>query len=89
MILDRLFQPLIYILVRSTGLVNRRLARKGHNISMDDLSEALDLATDVVEDEKEMLEGIVRFRSLRESEIMTPRTDEVALEIETGRSTRI
>jgi len=86
-ILDKLFQPLIFILVRSTGLVNRRLAKKGQNISMDDLSEALDLTTDVVENEKEMLEGIVRFSNLEVCEIMKPRTDVVAVDIETGLDT--
>ena len=86
-ILDRLFQPLIFILVRSTRLVNRRLAKKGQNISMDDLSEALDLATDVVENEKEMLEGIVRFSNLEVSEIMKPRTDVVAVDIDTDLET--
>jgi len=86
-ILDKLFQPLIFILVRSTGLVNRRLVRKGQNISMDDLSEALGLATDVVENEKEMLEGIVRFSNLEVSEIMKPRTDVVAVDIETDLET--
>jgi gliding motility-associated protein GldE len=82
-ILDRLFQPLIYILVSSTRLVNRRMARKGQNISMDDLSEALDLATDVVKNEKELLEGIVRFSNLEVNEIMKPRTDVIAVDIET------
>ncbi len=82
-LLDKAFQPLIFILVRSTGLVNRRLAKKGQNISMDDLSEALDLTTDVVENEKEMLEGIVRFSNLEVAEIMKPRTDVVAVDIET------
>ncbi len=86
-ILDKVFQPLIFILVRSTGLVNRRLAKKVKNISMDDLSEALDLATDVVENEKEMLEGIVRFSNLEVSEIMKPRTDVVAVDIETDLDT--
>ena len=86
-ILDKLFQPLIFILVRSTGLVNRRLAKKGQNISMDDLSEALDLATGVVENEKEMLEGIVRFSNLEVCEIMKPRTDVVAVDIETDLDT--
>lgn len=87
--LDRIFQPLIYILIKSSGLVNRRLARKGQNISMDDLSEALDLTTGVVEDEKEMLEGIVRFSNLEVSEIMKPRTDMIAVDIETGLSNLI
>lgn len=82
-VLDKVFQPLIYGLIKSTGLVNRRLARKGQNISMDDLSEALDLATDVVPDEKEMLEGIVRFSNLEVSEIMKPRTDITTVDIET------
>lgn len=88
-ILDRLFQPLIFILIRSTRLVNRRLTRKGQNISMDDLSEALDLATDVVEKEKEMLEGIVRFSNLEVCEIMKPRTDVVAVDMEAELSTLI
>jgi putative hemolysin len=82
-ILEKVFQPLIFILVRSTRLVKRRLAQKGQNISMDDLSEALDLATDVVQDEKEMLEGIVRFSNLEVVEIMRPRTDVVAVDIHT------
>ena len=64
LLLDKTFQPLIFILVKSTKLVNRKLAKKGQTISMEDLSEALDLATDVVKDEKEMLEGIVRFSNL-------------------------
>ena len=69
--------------------MNRRLANKGQNISMDDLSEALDLTTDVVEDEKEMLEGIVRFSNLEVSEIMKPRTDVIAVDIETDLTTLI
>jgi len=88
-ILDRLFQPLIFILIKSTGLVNRRLARKGQNISMDDLSEALDLTTGVVKDEKEMLEGIVRFSNLEVSEIMKPRTDVTTVDIQTDLNTLI
>lgn len=89
MVLDKAFQPLIFILIRSTGLVNRRLAKKRHNISMDDLSEALDLTTDVVQDEKDMLEGIVRFSNLEVVEIMRPRTDVVAVDIQTDLDTLI
>lgn len=89
MILDKAFQPLIFILIRSTRVVNRKLAKKGQNISMDDLSEALDLATDVVENEKEMLEGIVRFSNLEVAEVMRPRTDVVAVEIGTDLETLI
>jgi putative hemolysin len=89
MVLERAFQPLIYLLIKSTRLVNRRLANKGQNISMDDLSEALDLTPGVVKDEKEMLEGIVRFSNLEVSEIMKPRTDVTAVEIQTDLGTLI
>ena len=88
-VLDRVFHPLIFILIKSTGLVNRRLAKKGQNISMDDLSEALDLTTGVVQDEKDMLEGIVRFSNLEASEIMKPRTDVTAVDIQTDLQTLI
>ena len=83
-ILDRLFNPLIFLLIRSTQAVKRKLAGKGQNISMEDLSEALDLTTGVVQDQKDMLEGIVRFSNLEVSEIMKPRTDVVTVAIETG-----
>ena len=88
-VLDRLFHPLIFILLKSTGLVNRILAQKGQNISMDDLSEALDLTTGVVQDEKNMLEGIVRFSNLEASEIMRARTDVIAVDIQTDLKTLI
>jgi gliding motility-associated protein GldE len=88
-ILERLFSPLIYILISATSLVKRRKAARGQNISMDDLSEALDLTTGVVEDEKEMLEGIVRFSNLEASEIMRPRTDVTAVDIETSLETLV
>jgi putative hemolysin len=89
MVLDWVFHPLIFILIKSTGLVKRRLAKKGQNISMDDLSEALDLTTGVVQNEKEMLEGIVRFSNLEACEIMKPRTDVTAVDIQTDLKTLI
>jgi len=82
-ILGKLFQPLVFILVRSTNLVNKRLASKRKNISMDDISEALNLTTGVVTDEKKMLKGIVKFSNLEVSEIMKPRMDVTAVEIDT------
>jgi len=81
--LGKVFRPLIYILTRSSNIVNKRLAGKRQNISMEELSDALDLATGVVRDEKKMLEGIVKFRNLEVSEIMKPRMDVTAVNINT------
>ena len=83
-ITGKLFRPLIYLLTKSTSLVNKRLARKRQNISMDDLSEALDIATGVISDEKKMLEGIVKFSNLEASEIMKPRMDVINVELKTS-----
>jgi len=82
-VLDKIFSPLVFILVSTTSTVNRRMANKRKNISMTDLSDALDLTTGVVTDEKKILEGIVRFGNLEVSEIMRPRMDVVAIDLET------
>ncbi len=75
------FSPLILLLVHSTSIVNRKLARKNQNISIDDLSVALDLSsTNILEDEK-ILKGITKFGNLDAQEIMTPRLDVFAADI--------
>jgi len=82
--LAKVFRPLIYILTKSTSLVNRAMSGKRQNISMEELSEALNLATGVYSEEKKMLEGIVKFSNLEASEIMKPRMDVVLLDINTS-----
>lgn len=74
-------KPLSGVLVKSTGIVNRVVTKKHENISADELSQALEI-TDVAErDNKEMLEGILRFGDTTASEIMTPRVDITDLEL--------
>lgn len=80
-ITSKIFHPLITLLVKSTTFANKRIAGRKQNISMDDLSEALDIATDVIQDEKRMLEGIVNFSTLEASEIMKPRMDVINVDI--------
>jgi len=67
-----------------TSLVEKRLTRKGTNISVESLSQALELtATDATsEGEKKILEGIVSFGTTETNQIMTPRIDIFALSIE-------
>lgn len=83
-ILGKVFRPLVFILVSSTRMVNKRLSGKRRNISMDEISDALDLTSGVVTDEKKMLEGIVKFSNLDVSEIMKPRMDVTAVAIDTS-----
>lgn len=73
-------KPLAFLLVSSTNLVNKRLSRKVKNLSMDQLSQALELTANELTDEKEILEGIVKFGNIYVGEIMTPRVDVIDLD---------
>jgi gliding motility-associated protein GldE len=83
--LEVICRPVNAILIKSTLLVNRRLQQKQKDISMNDISQALELTSDnELSDEKEILEGIVKFGNKSVAEIMRPRVDVVALDIKAG-----
>ena len=67
---ERLFYPISSLLIGSTAIVNKRLAHKRKNISLDDLSEALELTSDYISEEKTILEGIIKFGNIDVREIM-------------------
>lgn len=73
--------PFSRLLMKSTSLVNNRFARHQPNVSLDDLSQALELTSSEITEEKEMLEGIVKFTNLCASDIMTPRLDVVSIDV--------
>ena len=81
MIMIKLFKPLGFILVKSTKVVNRRLVKKKRALSLDELSHAVELTSGDIVEEKEMLEGIVKFSNIKAEEIMKPRVDVVDLDI--------
>ena len=73
------------VMMRSTALWDRYVGRRrGHALSVDDLSHALELTdkTELSEDNN-ILEGIIRFGEETAKEIMTSRLDVVDLEIHT------
>lgn len=81
-VLQKVFSPLASMLVHSTAFLNKHFARKNHNISVDELSHALEL-TDKAElkEENNILEGIIRFGGETAKEVMTSRLDMVDLDI--------
>ncbi|HAD96022.1 MAG TPA: hemolysin [Cryomorphaceae bacterium] len=75
------FRPFSLMLVRSTSFIERRLQTSSENLSVDDLSQALELANeDTTDDEQKILEGIVKFGSITVKQIMKPRMDVVAVD---------
>ncbi|MDD2634055.1 MAG: gliding motility-associated protein GldE [Bacteroidales bacterium] len=76
-----LVYPISYLLIKATNIVNKRLSKKHNaNISIVELSQAIELASDELKDDKEMLEGIVNSSQLEVKEIMTSRVDVFAIE---------
>jgi putative hemolysin len=80
-LLDRLLSPVSYLLTSMTGLVERRLARKNNDFSVEKLSQALELTSDdaTTKDEKNILEGIVAFGNTETVQVMKPRIDIFAI----------
>jgi gliding motility-associated protein GldE len=77
-----LFYPLSSLLINTTGIIDRRYARKGHNLSMSELSEAIEITSDgdTAEEDKKILKGIVKFGDIAVREIMKARIDVTAVD---------
>ena len=76
----KLFTPLTALLVRSTRLVNKVVPVQTEELSVDDLSRALEVSEVKNPDEKELLEGILSFGDKTVSDIMRPRVDVVDID---------
>lgn len=79
----KIFSPLSSLLVKSNWLVNKVVTRRAEKISADELSQALELTSIQEGEQKEMLEGILKFGDTTASEIMTPRVDITDISIAT------
>lgn len=82
--LSKLFKPITSFLNLSTSFVKKRNVKGFSNISIDDLSDALELASDDIHDDEKILKGIVNFGNINVSEIMCPRIDVTAIDIKLG-----
>ena len=76
------FKPLSKPLVNSTSFMDKHLEKKKGDISMEDLSTAVDIATEESTplDEKQMLKGIASFSEKEVSSVMIPRVDIIGVE---------
>jgi gliding motility-associated protein GldE len=83
-ILEKLLFPFISLFTISNAYVSRRMQKNSKNLPFDELSKKLQLTSEQeLSEEKEILEGIVKFGNKNVSEIMKPRVDVISLEIKT------
>ncbi len=85
-LLQRLFYPLSYILVRTSSRISEKASHKSE-ISLDELADAVDMTQSSCPEERVMLSGIVNFVNTEVQEIMKPRVDITALELTDGYET--
>lgn len=81
----QLFWPIGTLLLGSGIIAERFVQRREYDISADELEQALDMTDkEEIRDEKEMLEGIIRFSDEMVKEIMTSRQDIVDIDIKSS-----
>ena len=81
-ILDIIFSPISLPMQKFSNYIKNKLAIQNSNISIDQISHALDLTRpeDTTKQEQKLLKGIVNFGNIDTSEIMRPRIDIFALD---------
>ena len=71
-----IFRPLAMLLVSLSNQVDRRIERRGYKLSVEELSQAVELTgTNATVEEKEILKGIVNFSNLTARQVMRARLD--------------
>ncbi len=80
--LSKIQYPINVILIHSTSFVRKRYHYPRKNISIDEISDALDLTSpEEMGKDQEILEGIVKFGNISVNEVMCPRVDMVSVDV--------
>lgn len=83
-VLDKLLSPISIPMRSFTLFIQEKLGKQKTNFSVDQLSQALELTSteDTTQEEQKLLEGIVSFGNTDTKQVMSPRIDLFALDIE-------
>jgi gliding motility-associated protein GldE len=82
--LNRILSPISYPLRGISSFIQEKLGKQKTNFSVDHLSQALELTSteETTHEEQKLLEGIVSFGNTDTKQVMSPRIDIFALEID-------
>jgi gliding motility-associated protein GldE len=82
--LDKILSPISRPMRALTVFLHEKLGKQKSNFSVDQLSQALELTSpeDTTHDEQKILEGIVSFGNTDTRQVMSPRIDIFALDID-------
>ncbi|WP_426431642.1 gliding motility-associated protein GldE [Winogradskyella sp. HB-48] len=84
-VLDIIFSPISLPMRYTTLKIQERFGKQRSNLSVDQLSQALELTNneDTTQEEQKLLQGIVSFGNTDTKQVMRPRMDLFALNIDT------
>ena len=83
-LLDQLLSPITFPMHRIMLFLHQKLGKEKYNFSVGQLSQALELTSSegTSQEEQKILEGIVSFGNTDAKQVMSPRIDIFALEVE-------
>lgn len=82
--LNKFLSPVNYLLVNSTAVIEKRIKRHNAEIDIDEINKAIDITVDnkSSKNDVKMLKGIVHFGNITVRQVMRPRMDVAAADVE-------
>lgn len=75
LLIERMFTPFSYLLIRSTSFIDNKIRKNQESLSIEELEDALELTEDTLQkEERKILKSIVKFGNTDVKQIMTART---------------
>ncbi|NCC98846.1 MAG: gliding motility-associated protein GldE [Bacteroidia bacterium] len=79
-IIEKLLYPITWLMVKPAKKVTRLEKHNKQAITINDLSQAFEITSDEIREDKEILEGIIKFGDINAASAMTARVDVVAID---------
>ena len=81
---NKVFSPISWFLIASSNIIESRIVRKGYQVSVQDLNEAIEIATsdnkETSEEERDILKGIINFGTISVTQVMIARIDVMGID---------
>ena len=83
--IGKVLYPFAFFLSGTTSIIEKRLGKRGHHLHIEDIKQAIEITSDeaTTQDEKKILRGIISFSTTYVKQVMTPRLDVIAHDINT------
>lgn len=81
-LLIKFFQPINYVLVESTKVLERRLKKYNAEVDIEEINKAIEITVEKKESKQDakLLKGIVHFGNIMVKQVMRPRTEVASLD---------